>query len=164
MQIRSERSGEEAAIRALTTLAFESARHSDGTEAAIVDGLRDSGALSVSLVAVADGEIVGHVAFSPVGITDGAVGWLGLGPISVTPSRQGAGIGSALVRAGLERLRALDASGCVLLGDPAWYGRFGFQSDPALTYGGAPSPYFQRLVLKGRAPRGEVRYHAAFGG
>jgi predicted N-acetyltransferase YhbS len=163
MLIRPEAPGEEDAIRALTAEAFAGAEHSDGTEAGIIGALRDDGALTVSLVAVEDDAIVGHVAFSPVGI-DGAEGWFGLGPISVRPDRQGRGIGSALVRAGIDELRALNASGCVLLGSPAYYGRFGFQSDRALTYGGSPSPYFQRLVLKGPAPRGEVSYHPAFGG
>ena len=164
MQIRPEAPGEEAVIRALTTLAFESAAHSDGTEAAIVDGLRDGGALSVSLVAVQDDAIVGHVAFSPVSIEGAGDGWYGLGPISVRPDRQGRGVGSALVRAGLERLGELGAAGCVVLGEPGYYGRFGFEHDPALRYADVPAPYFQRLVLRGPAARGEVHYHPAFGG
>ncbi|MGY4173345.1 putative N-acetyltransferase YhbS [Bradyrhizobium sp. USDA 4529] len=119
--------------------------------------------LTISLVAVSDdGSIFGHVAFSPVRI-EGVVGrWYGLGPVSVAPDLQRQGTGGALIRAGLARLAAMNADGCVLLGDPAYYSRFGFVSDPALTYGGEPSPYFQRLVLKGDPPKGDVKYHAAF--
>jgi predicted N-acetyltransferase YhbS len=75
---------------------------------------------------------------------------------------QGRRIGSALITEGLERLRALNAAGCVLLGNPAYYSRFGFLSDPALTYQGKPNPYFQRLVLKGPLARGDVSFHPAF--
>ncbi|WP_342713201.1 N-acetyltransferase [Bradyrhizobium sp. B124] len=163
MQIRHERGEDAAAISRITTAAFATAPHSSGTEARIVEALRQAGALTVSLVATSDdGRIVGHVAFSSVQI-DGVAGrWYGLGPISVAPEMQRQGIGGALLRAGLARLAALNADGCVLLGDPAYYSRFGFVSDPALTYGGKPSPYFQRLVLKGEPPKGDVRYDAAF--
>ncbi|WP_342726526.1 N-acetyltransferase [Bradyrhizobium sp. B097] len=163
MQIRDERDEDVAAISRITTAAFAAAPHSSGTEARIVEALRKAGALTVSLVATSDdGRIVGHVAFSPVQI-DGVAGrWYGLGPVSVAPEMQRQGIGGALIREGLARLAAQNADGCVLLGDPAYYSRFGFVGDPALTYGGKPSPYFQRLVLKGKAPKGDVKYHAAF--
>ena len=75
---------------------------------------------------------------------------------------QGQGIGRLLIQEGLARLAALDANGCVVFGDPAYYGRFGFVSDPLLTYGGEPSRYFQRIVLKGEPPKGDVSYHTAF--
>jgi predicted N-acetyltransferase YhbS len=164
MLIRPEAPGEEDAIRALTALAFEGAAFSDGTEAAIVDALRIEGALTVSVVAVDGGRIIGHAAFSPVTIDDAPAGWWGLGPLSVHPDRQGRGVGAALVRAGLERLAELNAAGCVVLGTPGYYGRFGFAHDPALTYAAAPAPYFQRLVLAGPPARGEARYRPAFGG
>ncbi|GKQ56000.1 hypothetical protein BRSPCE3_68550 [Bradyrhizobium sp. Ce-3] len=94
---------------------------------------------------------------------DGVAGrWYGLGPISVTPDLQRQGIGGALIREGLARLAALNADGCVLLGDPAYYSRFGFIRDHSLTYGGTPSPYFQRLVLRGEPPKGDASYHPAF--
>ena len=162
MQIRPEQPGEAAAIADLTTAAFKEAPYSSGTEAGIVDALRADGVLTVSLVAIQGGEIVGHVAFSPVEIDVAQGAWYGLGPVSVAPARQGRGIGQALIRAGLERLVALDASGCVVLGEPAYYGRFDFQSDPQLRYGEAPAAYFQRLVFKGPAPSGQARFHAAF--
>jgi predicted N-acetyltransferase YhbS len=149
-------------IAAITSAAFGLATQSGGNEAAIVDALREAGALTVSLVAEEQGRVVGHVAFSPVRV-DGAEGrWFGLGPVSVLPERQRAGIGSALIRAGLERLRASGADGCVVLGDPAYYARFGFVSDPAVTYGGGASDHFRRLVFAGAAPVGDVAYHPAF--
>ncbi|MBR1159278.1 GNAT family N-acetyltransferase [Bradyrhizobium elkanii] len=163
MQIRDERPEDAAAISAITAAAFAKATHSSGTEASIVEALRAAGALTISLVAVSeDGSIFGHIAFSPVRI-DGVAGrWYGLGPVSVAPDLQRQGIGSALIRDGLARLVTQNADGCVLLGDPAYYGRFGFVSDPALTYGGQPSPYFQGLVLRGEPPKGDVSYHSAF--
>jgi putative acetyltransferase len=163
LQIRDESREDHDAIRSLTTAAFLNAPHSDGTEAAIVDALRDAGALAVSLVAVEEGAVVGHVAFSAVTIDGRSQGWFGLGPVSVEPSRQRSGVGSTLVREGLGRLRAMGAGGCVVLGDPAYYARFGFVSVPALTYPGVPPEYFQRLVLSGESPAGVVSYHAGFG-
>ena len=161
MQIRDEIAEDGAAISALVTAAFAEAEHSDGTEAAIVDALRDAGALTLSLVATEGDEIVGHVAFSPVEIA-GVEGWYGLGPVATRPDQQRKGIGHALIVEGLSRLQALDANGCVLLGDPAYYGRFGFVADPALFYPGVPPEYFQRLYFDGSAPTGAVTYHAAF--
>jgi putative acetyltransferase len=163
MDLRDEKPADIAAIRALTTRAFADAAHSSGTEAEIVDALRAAGALAVSLVATEDDAIVGHVAFSPVTIDGRHRGWFGLGPVSVLPERQGEGIGAALVGEGLRRLAADGAAGCVVLGDPVYYRRFGFVSDPALAYPGAPAEYFMRLVMRGEAPRGTVAYHRAFG-
>ena len=159
---RHERLEDYAAIRAVTVVAFESSAYGHHNEADIVEALRADGALAVSLVAEADGEIVGHVAFSPVRIATSEGGWFGLAPLSVAPAWQGRGVGQALVREGLRQIEALGAAGCVVLGDPAYYGLFGFQNDPALRYGEA-SPYLQRLVLRGRPPSGEVRYHSVFG-
>jgi putative acetyltransferase len=162
LEIRSERPTDLVAISDLTTAAFETAPHSSGTEARIVERLRADGALTVSLVAVDQGEIVGHVAFSPVMIAGARGDWYGLGPVSVRPDKQGRGIGQRLVRAGLEELGALRAAGCVVLGDPQYYRRFGLESDPALTYGGHSSPYLQRLILGGPPASGAVNYHSAF--
>ena len=161
--IRPERPEDVAAIRDVTLEAFRNAPFSDQHEADIVDALRAGGALSVSLVAFRDEEILGHIAFSPVEIGGEKGDWYGLGPIAVRPSHQGQGLGQALVWAGLDQLAVLGASGCVLQGAPAFYGRFGFESDPELYYGEGPSPYFQRQILAGPPASGEVRYHAAFG-
>ena len=160
--IRKERPADEQAITALIDAAFRDAPHSDGTEAAIVERLRADGDLALSLVA-AEGSLVGHVAFSPVTLSDGTARWYGLGPVAVSPRRQGEGIGTALVRQGLERLQAMEAGGCVVLGEPGYYGRFGFRHDPRLAFPGPPPEYFQRLVLDGEPPAGTVRYARAFG-
>jgi len=162
-RIEPERPGDATAIGQLTTTAFAPMPFSDGDEARVIDALREAGALTISLVAIAaDGELVGHVAFSPVRI-DGQEGdWYGLGPVSVAPGLQGRGVGSALILDGLDRLRALKAGGCVLLGDPNYYRRFGFVSDPVLTYQGKPNRYFQHLVLAAPGRAGDVSFHPAF--
>lgn len=161
MHIRPETPADIDAIRALTAAAFAGMPHASGTEAAIIDALRAAGALVRSLVAEEDGAPVGHVAFSPVTIEGADRRWLGLGPVSVLPGRQGAGIGSALVRTGLAQVA--DAAGCVLLGAPGYYRRFGFIADPALRYPSAPAEYFLSRVLAGPPASGTVAFHPAFG-
>ena len=163
MEIRTERPGEEQAISALITKAFELAEHRDGTEAQIVERLRDAGALAISLVAEEGGELVGQVAFSPVTIDGADRGWFGLGPVAVRPDRQRNGTGSRMIREGLELPRQQGAAGCVLVGDPAYYGRFGFHADPKLVYPGIPPEYFQALSFAKEVPSGTVAYHPAFG-
>lgn len=162
VQIRRESPQDVDAIRALTRAAFRNEPLSSQTEAAIVDALRDAGALRLSLVAMENGAVVGHVAFSPVTINGESNGWYGLGPVSVRPDRQRQGIGQALIRAGLEHVKQMDAQGCVVLGSPDYYRRFGFVSDPELRFRTAPAEYFQRLSFRNVAPKGEVSYHAAF--
>lgn len=162
LHIRGEQPGDEQAIDRVVTAAFAGHPHSDGREPRIIAGLRAAGELTVSLVAE-DPDIVGHVAFSPVTIGDGSARWFGLGPVAVTPARQREGIGDRLVRSGLDRLRGIAASGCVVLGDPDYYRRFGFVADPALLYPGPPPGYFQSLVLAGPPASGIVRYATAFG-
>src|SRR5690606_17497287 len=111
------------------------------TEQFILSALRESGQLSVSLVADESGTVVGHVAVSPVVVSDGATGWYGLGPLSVAPERQGQGVGGQLVEHALAELRRLGASGCVVLGDPKYYSRFGFIAEPSLALPGVPPEY-----------------------
>lgn len=108
------------------------------------------------------GDIVGHVAISPVTISDGAKGWFGLGPISVSPNIQRSGIGSKLMRSVLEALKGSGASGCVVLGDPAFYSRFGFLPESCLVLPDVPPEYFQAIQFSGLLPSGKVTYHEAF--
>ena len=163
LDVRPETPADRKAIRAVIEAAFRENSHSNATEAEIIDGLRDAGALGLSLVAVdPEGGIFGHIAFSPVSIGSGESGWYGLGPIGVWPQHQRQGVGTALVTDGLSRLEGLGARGCVLLGGPAFYGRFGFVSDPALTYRGLPARFVQRLVIAPPVPQGEITYHPAF--
>jgi putative acetyltransferase len=162
MIIRDESPQDIRVIRELVAEAFEQAAHSSGTEAAIVDGLREAGALTLSLVAVEGERVLGHVAFSPVTIDGRERGWFGLGPLAVQPQAQGQGMGQALVRAGLARLRGSAAGGCVLLGAPGYYGRFGFAACPRLWLADVPAEYFLALSFAGEPPAGEVRYHPAF--
>lgn len=162
MIIRAETLADLPAIRSVVTAAFQDAPHSGGNEAAIVDALRETGALAVSLVADDGGVVVGHVAFSPVMINVQDIGWYGLGPVAVLSTKRRRGIGEALIKAGLVRIEQLSARGCVVLGDPAYYGRFGFRADPDLRFADAPAEYFQRLVIDGEPPRGAVDYHPAF--
>jgi putative acetyltransferase len=116
----------------------------------------------VSLVAEDPGRIVGHVAFSPVQIAGAICHWFGLGPLSVHPDRQGRGVGSALVHEGLRRLRERSARGCVVLGYPAYYQRFGFHAEPRLTLAGSTPGHFMALCLAPPLPEGRVGYHPAF--
>jgi putative acetyltransferase len=162
LRIRSERRSDESAIRALTAAAFAPKKFRSHTEAAIIDALRRDGHLCLSLVAEVEGTIVGHAAFSPVTIGEARSGWFGLGPISVRPDWQRQGIGKALIAHGLELLKQLDAKGCALIGDPAYYSRSGFQSDGRVTYGALDRRYVQRIVFTGPAPVGELIYAPAF--
>lgn len=161
--IRPESAADVAAIEAVTVTAFASAPHTAGTEQFIVAALRHAEALAVSLVAEIDGEVVGHVAVSPVTLSDGSADWFGLGPISVSPAHQDRGIGSQLMQAALTRLRELVAAGCVLVGDPRFYTRFGFRAHTALAYPDVPPEYFLVLPLAGSVPAATVTFHPAFG-
>lgn len=162
MDIRPEVAADEAAISRVITAAFLEAEHRGGNEARIVETLRRAGSLAVSLVAAEDDRIVGHVAFSPVTIDGRSGGWFGLGPVAVLPERQGDGIGSALIEAGLAELRLQGSGGCVVLGDPLFYRRFGFAADPNFRLAGVPAEYFQRLMFKDEPRGGLVEYHPAF--
>ena len=160
--IRPEEPRDAAAIERVTIDAFMGAPHTDHTEQFIVRELRRAHALAVSLVAEVNGQIVGHVAVSAVQISDGAQSWFGLGPISVLPAHQGQGIGTQLMETAIRQLVAMPAKGCVVLGDPGYYGRFGFAPVAGLVLPGVPAEYFQALVLNSEVPQGEVTYHPAF--
>ena len=161
--IRPEEPRDHAAIGVVTDAAFAEVEYSDGSEVGIVEALRRDGDLTLSLVAENEERIVGHIAISPVTISDGSEGWYGLGPISVLPAYQRSGIGHRLMQRAIADMRVRGARGIVLLGDPAYYARFGFEHDPRLEYPGPPPEYFQRLVIAGDAPTGVVSYAPAFG-
>jgi putative acetyltransferase len=163
MIIRLETPNDIKSIEEVTLAAFTGLFSDNPTEHLIVNGLREAGMLSLSLVAEMDGQVVGHVAFSPVLIDGEDRGWYGLGPISVSPELQKQGIGSALIEEGLAKLRELGAQGCVLEGSPKYYQRFGFKSYPGLTYEFAPAPeYFMAQPFHEEVPEGKVEYHKAF--
>ena len=149
------------AIGSLTTRAFAGARYSDGTESLVIEGLREAHALALSLVAVLDRQVVGHVAFSSVG-PPAQAGWLVLGPVSVEPEFQRRGVGSRLIRAGLRTIREDGAKGCVLLGDHRYYERFGFVVMPELAPPGYPAEHFQVLRFGESFPDAPVAFHPAF--
>ena len=162
ISIREEQPSDFQSIHEVTIAAFLEAPHTDHTEQFIVKALRDTGALSVSLVAEYEGNIVGHVALSPVTISDSTISWYGLGPISVLPNNQGKGIGSKLMNAAIQELKNIKAKGCVLLGDPNYYQRFGFKPRDGLVLPDVPPEYFQALVFQGDLPQGSVTYHESF--
>ena len=160
--IRDETPADVEAIGNVTTAAFETLEISRHTEAFVIDALRAAHALAVSLVAEIDGEVVGHVAFSPVSMSDGTSGWYGLGPVSVVPAHQRQGVGEALIREGLSRLKAMRARGCCLVGHPGYYRRFGFQNPRGLKVEGVPPEVFFALSFDGHTPQGTVRFHDGF--
>lgn len=164
--IRPERSADRTAVRGLDEAAFE------GTdEADLVDRLREEAVRYLALVAVVDGEVVGHIAFSPVTLDPlrPDLDLRGLAPMAVLPAHQRTGIGTALVRDGLEACRRAGAQAVVVLGHPDYYPRFGFRR--ADTFGlrteyEAPPEAFMALELVPGSLAGIdglVRYHPAFG-
>ncbi len=163
MLIRHEIPKDVEAIRDLTAKAFANMPYSDGSEPRIIDALRRDGDLSVSLVAVEDDQILGQITFSPVTIAE-AENWYGLGPVSVHPLRQSQGIGGALIKSGLEAIKQLGAKGCVLVGNPDYYSRFGFRGDSGVTYMGLDLKFVQQLPFDGVLKSGEIKYSPGFGG
>lgn len=160
--VRAEEPGDAAAIRSVTQAAFATASHGAGTEADIIDALRHSGDLLLSLVAVDQEVIVGQITFSPVSIDNASGDWVGLGPVSVMARLQRTGIGSALINAGLNKIKQRGASGCVLVGNPDYYARFGFIGDCGLRYAGLDSRYVQQLSFGRDQASGELKYCPAF--
>ncbi len=162
VMIRNETDADVQAIADVTIAAFKTLGISNHTEQFIIAALRAAHALAVSLVAEVDGRVVGHIAFSPVTISDGAGDWYGLGPLSVVPEHQRQGIGKALIEEGLSRLKGLNARGCCLVGHPGYYTKFGFRNAPALVVEGVPQEVFFVLSFDGQIPRGTVTFHDAF--
>jgi putative acetyltransferase len=168
MDVRAERAPDIPAIRDVNRAAFDTAAEAD-----LVDALRVRAAPTVSLVAQADGGIVGHIMFSPVTLVCGqpppaSTTIMGLAPMAVLPRYQKRGIGSALVRAGLDRCRDLGVQAVVVLGHAAYYPRFGFV--PASRFGivseyDVPDDAFMAIELEAGALSGRsgtIRYHEAF--
>lgn len=160
--IRRETAADVGAIAEVTIAAFQALAISHHTEQFIIAALRAANALTVSLVAELNGRVVGHVAFSPVTISNGSQNWYGLGPVSVAPEYQRQGIGSALIQRGLSILKDLNARGCCLVGDPEYHKRFGFRNVPGLIHEGIPQEVFLALPLDGPTPQGTVAFHAGF--
>ena len=162
MIIRNESAADFDAITEVTVAAFNTLELSNHTEQFIIESLRDAGALTISLVAELDGRVVGHLAFSPVTVSDGAPNWYGLGPVSVLPEHQRKGIGQALIQEGLARLKELNAKGCCLVGHPEYYRKFGFANILELVIKGVPPEVFFALSFDGHFPQGAVTFHEAF--
>jgi len=162
MNIRAEKESDINAIFEITKQAFENHPYSQGTEQFIINALRNDNALTISLVAEIEEKMVGHIAFSPVTISDGSRDWYGLGPVSVQPKFQQQGIGQALIREGLSQLKALGAQSCVLVGEPAYYNRFGFKSFPNLSMEGVPQKNVLALSFSKKMASGVIAHHPDF--
>lgn len=152
VMVRRERLEDGAAIFEVHASSFPSR-----AEARLVDALRESGRLSASVVAEEDGLVVGHVGFSPVIVGDGSIVGEGLAPVAVLPTYRRRGIAERLIREGLSILEQAGVGFVVVLGDPAYYGRFGFRAASAWglkdEYEGGSA--FQALELRpGTIPRG----------
>lgn len=164
--VRAEQPGDADAIREVHRQAFET-----GVEAEIVDRLRETCTERISLVAQLGGEVVGHILFTPAVARAGGreVAGMGLAPVAVRPVHQRKGIGAALVRRGLARVREAGYPFVVVLGHPAYYPRFGFERAStyglACAYDGVPDEAFMILVFDPEAVRaasGVVRYRPEF--
>jgi putative acetyltransferase len=166
MVIRPEAPGDEDAIDEVVRAAFMQQFGSD-SEVGLVRNLRSRGELvpESTLVATIDGHIVGFIAFSEVTLDGARAGGLGLAPVAVAPERQGAGIGGALIRAGLERATDAGWAFVVLLGHDHYYPRFGFAPAAPVgvlgDYGDGASWMVRPLGDHALVP-GHVRYCSAF--
>ncbi|MDZ7832812.1 MAG: N-acetyltransferase [Desulfobacterales bacterium] len=160
--IRNETSVDVSAISEVTIAAFNTLEISNHTEQFIIEALRADNALTVSLVAEMDGRVIGHIAFSPVTISDGTPDWYGLGLVSVSPEYQRQGIGKALIREGLAQLREMHARGCCLVGYPEYYKKLGFDNVPELVHEGVPPEVFLTMSFDGNIPQGTVTFHEGF--
>jgi len=160
--IRSETDADIGTITKVTIAAFKTLEISNHTEQFIIEALRVAKALTISLVAEVNGRVVGHIAFSPVTISDGTRNWYGLGPVSVLLEYQRQGIGKALIREGLSRLKDMNAQGCCLVGHPDYYRKFEFKNLPGLVHEGVPPEVFFALPFDGHTPQGAVTFHDGF--
>ena len=164
MLIRAEEQRDWTAVHAVNVSAFETPAEAD-----LVDALREQAEPLVSLIAEDNGAIVGHIMFSPVSLSGhAALKIVGLAPMAVAPGHQRNGIGSSLVRAGLEQCRQLGFGAVVVLGHPTYYPRFGFSSSTRFGIGceyEVPEEVFMLVELEAgflRDASGRVKYHIAF--
>ncbi len=164
MKIRRATQLDRDAIRAISTAAF-----GQRCEALLVDALRDQASPTVERVASLGAQVLGHILFSPVALAeDPASNLMGLAPMSVLPTWQKNGVGSALVRAGIAACTAREVAGIVVLGHPHFYTRFGFR--PASQFGltsiyDVPDDVFMAIEITTgslQSRTGTVRYHSAF--
>ena len=162
MILREETTADIDAITEVTIAAFKSLPVSNQTEQFIIKALRSADALTISLVAAIDERVVGHIAFSPVVMSDGTKDWYGLGPISVLPECQKQGIGKALIDEGLSLLKHMGGQGCALVGDPNYYKCFGFKNFPDLIHEGIPQDVFLALPFNSKGPKGTIEFHESF--
>ncbi len=162
--IRPERPSDQATIRSLTEIAFSDMEYSDGDEQDVIDRLRAADALTLSLVLVESDKVVGHIAFSPAAAGDGSEPWFALGPVSVLPTHQRRGLGLALIERGLSEIKAAGALGCILLGNPELYGRFGFEVAGKNAPEGMPEEFFQVKRWRDAEPVGRFEFHGGFAG
>jgi putative acetyltransferase len=160
--IKDEQETDYRVISEVTESAFKTMEISNHTEQFIIEALRSAKALTISLVAEVNGRVVGHIAFSPVTMSDGTEDWYGLGPVSVHPDFQREGIGKALIIEGLSRLKILKAKGCCLVGHPEYYRQFGFKNIEGLVHEGVPQEVFFALPFDGNIPQGNVMFHEGF--
>jgi len=164
VEVRAASTADAAAIRHVLCRAFPTSAEAD-----LVDALDRDGDQMVSLVAVGGARIVGHVLFSRMAVEadDRALAGLGLGPVAVTPERQGEGIGSALIEAGLQAAGLIGTRIVFVLGEPDYYGRFGFDARTAKPFASPyAGPYFQaRMLGTVKTPTsGRAEYAPAFAG
>ncbi len=166
MFIRDERPEDVSNITAIQYAAFKGhPLHAPGAEPVehrIVEGLREAHCLALSLLAESDGQAVGHIALSPAAVGKDRSGWFLLGPVGVLPQFQRRGIGSALVRRSLALMADMGAKGVVLVGDPQFYGRFGFDAAPGLSWPGVPEPFVLAVSFGQARPQGPIEGHEAF--
>jgi putative acetyltransferase len=160
--IRNETPDDYAVISDVTAQSFRPLGFDTLNEPYVIEALRAAGAITISLVAEIDDEVIGHIAFSPVTISDGTPDWYALGPVSVLPQYQRMGFGRALIQAGLERLKAIGARGCCLVGHPEYYGKVGFIHPTGFSYEGVPEEIFYAIAFDGQYPQGTVTFHEGF--
>ena len=166
MNIRKEKDSDKEKIWKVNAEAFETE-----AEANLVNALRDSGISFISLVAEKDEEIVGHILFTPVELIgdDSGLKLMGLAPMAVLTELRKKGIGSKLVKTGIEKCSTHGYDAVVVLGHPEYYPKFGFVS--LIKYGikseyDVPDEAFMVLELKEgslKYKNGVIKYHAAFG-